>query len=227
MQQYPRTPEGYQQWLSDKLNLWEKFRQALSPTDERLDFIAFILIDIMGALIAPSLPSPAVVSIDGRIDSLVSQLTTLNDNLTQLIVSLGGEPVAPITYRYEPILVEAATLSSKQTKDIHEAVRAETGGLIWLMGRLNSKQATLMILLDGIAWEFDLSQFVDGRVDTPYQPGVWITEESVEATTQYAFVFSGGDGLSYQKSLRIRLRNDGSTDLTLDYVKGMKKVTEH
>jgi len=64
----------YEQWLAERLSRFERWWEKLSPTDERLDYIAMALQLIASQLAAP----PPQLQLDGRIDALLEAVNRLS-----------------------------------------------------------------------------------------------------------------------------------------------------
>lgn len=73
----------YEQWLKERLTPWERFAEAFSPTDERLDYIAKAL-----QLVAQQLTTP----VDGRIADAVERMEDIVRAL-QLVAEQLATPV--------------------------------------------------------------------------------------------------------------------------------------
>ncbi|MBW2673758.1 MAG: hypothetical protein JRD89_10155 [Deltaproteobacteria bacterium] len=100
---------SYEQWLAERLTWFERLREALSPTDERLDFIALTLIDLYRLLSGEPVPAPAPPAAT-PLEELIGTLNSLNENLAALIVTLGGE--VPKVPSFEALLSKLNFLTS-------------------------------------------------------------------------------------------------------------------
>jgi len=94
---YPRTYEEYLEELRKSLNWFERFSDALSGLDERLDLANKLLIQIANTLSALGSPAPPP-ALPAPID-YTDQLRTLAEKLALILGALSTAGFTPLVTR--------------------------------------------------------------------------------------------------------------------------------
>ena len=211
-QQWLGQRPPYEEWLRERLNWFERLRAAISPTDERLDFIALTLVDILEALAAGA--PPVTVSLDHNLEQLIANLGRLNTNLSALITLLGGEvpPELP-GYEFEQIRkVPPAipAIAPGQRKVIWETELKEKGTILAIKLVSDLDDVIYSLFIDeSREIIFKASELQAQSIEHPYPFGAWIEK----ADGSFVVIISGWGvgGLTHERKFRLRAENTHAT----------------
>lgn len=216
-----RTLPPYQEWLKERISWFERAREVFSPVDERLDYIAMALeqlVHVMGA--APA--APPTISIDGKLDTLLLDLGNLNENLRALAIALGTEPVLELPkYEYEQIRKTPSVISAGNKDVIWRTERkVESGEILFIKIVSDIADVKYSMFVDSSREiVFDIEELDEYDIDEAHPGGAWL--EKAEVGT-YAIIIAGP--YRYTEKFILQAENaHASDDLTIAILDILRK----